>query len=90
MRADFGWCPRFGYWVELWRRDECRPWLTYELGEANYDSADPAVGALHFLAEHGLLDAADVETAIGRAEEGLRGRNRAAEVLRKFRDASGE
>jgi hypothetical protein len=90
--AEYGFCPRFGYWVELWRRDECRPWLTHELGEPSYDAANPARSALHFLVEHGFLDAAEVDAVIVNEHRRERARDggRASEVLRNFREASGE
>jgi hypothetical protein len=90
--AEYGFCPRFGYWIELWRRGDCRPWLTYELGEPNYDATNPLHGALHFLAEHTYLDAAEAEAVIvnEHGRERARDGGRAAEVLRNFREASGE
>jgi hypothetical protein len=93
-RAEYGFCPRFGFWVELWRSGDCRPWLTHELGEPSYDSANPLRSALQFLAEHELLDAADIEVVLATHKSATpsrhRGTGRAAEVMRNFREASGE
>ena len=87
LSADYGWCPACGYWVELWRRGDCQPWLTYDATDPGCTDTDLLRGALDFLVEHGFLDAGDLERAWLAAPASV---GRTAEVMANFREASGE